>query len=232
MLGSRYKVTGRRYQPDENVCVEDLHSKILKELYSEYSSVFHREEGDTVGEINFLNKDDSLFFSFHDSENPLFADVTKLTNDDRESMSEFFLYVPWLMCVYTAEVFRGQGKQKMIFNRIIELSEQTGESFYAVADPFVLNRRNISSDVRSGFESFYRYGHKRPDNWCELVKKQIDRFQKYGLQNFVLHNAELTEPFQHYIYCPSTASEDHKKVIATLLQDSPIECDKQLSKAG
>ena len=232
MMGDRYKVTGRRYQPDKDVPVEKLQSKILKELYKEFSSVFQKSEDSYGTDINFLNKDNSAFFTFHDSDNPLMADCTRLTEEDKVGMTDFYLYVPWLMCLYVAELWRGEGRQKMIFSRIIELSEVTGEPFYAVADPFVLCKRKISHDVRPDFVSFYEHGHKRPKNWCDLVKKQIRRFQSYGLQNFVLPSADLTEPFQHYVYVPSTASNDHKKIIATLLQDSPIQCEKQLSKAG
>jgi hypothetical protein len=232
MTYDNYKVSGRRYQPDEGVPVDKLQSKILKELYKEFSSVFQRSKDSYGTDINFLNKDNSAFFTFHDSDNPLMADCTKLSEEDKAEMNDFYLYVPWLMCVYVCELWRGEGRQKMIFNRIIELSEVTGEPFYAVADPFVLNKRRISHDVRPAFVSFYEHGHKRSKDWCQLVEKQVDRFKSYGMKNFVLPTAELTEPFQHWIYIPSTASEDHKKVIATLLQDSPIECDKQLSKAG
>ena len=229
---SRYKVTGRRYQPDKDVPVENLQSKILKELYREFSSVFQRSEDSYGIDINFLNKDDSAFFTFHDSDNPLMADCTKLSEEDKAEMNDFYVYVPWLMCVYVCDLRRGEGKQKMIFNRIIELSEVTGEVWYAVADPYELNQRAISHDVRQPMVSFHDHGHKRPDNWCDLVKKQIKRFQSYGMKNFVLPTAELTEPFQHYVYIPSTASDDHKKIIATYLQDSPIDCEKQLGKAG
>jgi hypothetical protein len=232
MRQSRYKITGRQYQPDKDVDVESLQSKILKELYKEFSSVFQKSEDSSWTDINFLNKDNSAFFTFHDSDNPLMADCTRLTEQDKAEMNDFYLYVPWLMCLYVCELWRGKGRQKMIFNRIIELSEVTGEPFYAVADPFVLCKRKISNDIRPEFLSFHEHGHKRPDNWCEMVEKQVGRFQSYGLQNFVLPSAELTEPFQHWIYIPTTASNDHKKIIATLLLDSPIDCERQLSKAG
>lgn len=153
---------------------------------------------------------------------------------DKTEMSNFFVYVPYLMCIYTCELQRGKGKQAEIFKKIIELSEATGEIFYTVADAFVLKKRKIDHDVRSPMVSFYEDGHKRPYDWCNLTRKQKNRFKSYGLQNFVLPSAEATEPWQHWIYIPSTASNDHKMIIRTLLHDSPmpIECEKQLSKAG
>ena len=232
MSYDNYTISGRRYQADKDVPIDKLQSQILKELYKEFTSCYEGDEDSYGTEINFLNKDNSAFFVFHDSDLPLYADCTRLSEEDKATMSDFFVYVPWLMCIYVCELWRGEGRQKRIFNRIIELSEETGEPFYAVADPFVLKKRASSHDVRPPMISFYEHGHERPDNWCDLVKKQINRFQSYGMKNFVLPTASQTEPFQHYVYVPSTVSNDHKKIIATFIQDSPIDCARQLSKAG
>lgn len=227
MMTSRYKFSGEEYSPDPDVEIGNQTSAIQKKLFAEFSSVPARD--DKPNEINYLTKDNACWFTFHDSK-PMYADATKLAQDDRESMSEFVVHVPWLMCVYVSELQREAGHQKKLFDIIKTYSETTGEPFYAVADPFVLNRRRFSLDVRSEFLSFYEFGHKRPEDWCDLTRKQINRFRSYGLQNFALPNSEHTAISQQWIYIPTTAKPDHTKIINTLLQEEDFDCQKSQSR--
>ena len=217
-----YKFTGEEYHKDVDIVDEKIHSLIMKELVKEFTSVCDEKMN---GDIHFFNKDNSTFFTFHDSQMEMYADVSKISEAERKEMEEFVICTPWIMCMYTARHRRGQGNQRRIMERIIEISEETGECFHGVADPFRLNGGVLGYDVRDSFMSFIEHGHRRPDNWCELVKKQINRLKSYGFRNFELPDYSLTKPFQHFCYVPESANKDHKKIIQTLMKESPVECN-------
>jgi hypothetical protein len=227
MIASRYKFSGKEYRPDPDVDIDNHTSEIQRRLFAEFSSVAAVD--DTPDEIHYLTKDNAAWFTFHDSK-PMYADAIKLTKQDRQAMTEFVVNVPWLMCLYVAELKREEGHQERIFDIIKAHSEATAEPFYAVADPYDLNRRTLSFDVRSEFLSFWEDGHKRPESWCDLTRKQIERFKSYGLQNFALPNSGHTEISQQWIYVPTTAKPDDKKIISTLLQEEDFDCEKSRTR--
>ena len=216
-----YNFTGEKFQKDKDIKDENISSEIMKILVNEFTSVCDAGSDD----IHFLNEDNSTFFTFHDSRLDMKADVSKISEQEREEMSEFMIVTPWLMAIHTARHRRGQGKQKQIIERLIEISEETRECFHVVAEPFKLNGGTLGYDARDDLLSLINHHYRKPDDWCEQVKAQINRFRSYGFVNFELPEYSLTKSFQHYLYCPKSAKPDHKKIIQTLMKESPVECN-------
>ncbi len=157
------------------------------------------------------------------------ADMTLVSGEDRTQMDEFACNVAYLMCVYTAELQREKGVQVRLLQRLVDLSEETQNAFYTVADTFHLNVRKFAMDVRSEMISFFADGHTRHiPTWCDDCQKQIERFRKAGLQTFRLPNARHTDHAQQFIYIPKSLSKDHRIVLESLLEDKAFDCGQSM----
>ena len=201
--------------PDEDIDVSEIDSPILKILCFQYKSIFSGDDNDF--DIHFFDKQKRFFFTFTDSIVEIKGDITSVNRKDiKVNNGGFAFYAPILRAVYVCKSHRKYGLMSSLFNSLNDVSEETGQPYVSIADPFVLVDSPYEHSANEAFLKFMKTGHRRPDNWNVEVFKQCKRFEGYGLQNFVLPEYEYTQPFQHYIYVPDSAMDNNKLAIKSL----------------
>ena len=209
---------------DTDINLEHFSSKIMKRLVDEYDSIYGGSVDRAAPDIHFFTNSNKAWFTFHDSQNEVRVDITRLggTRECLSGMEEFMIFIPWLQAIYTCRNYRGQGIQSEIIKKIIDISEDTGEIWGAVADPFKPKAGVLGINAKDCFRAFHKHGYRRPDDWDSQVVAQCQRFKKYGMQNYELLDYSLTKPFQHWVYIPSTAKPDHRKIVESNLKVSEV----------
>lgn len=210
--------------PDEDINVSKIFSMNLKILCFQYESLFFgSEETQYDNSVHFLDKRKRYFFSFTDSVCNIPGNPAVLSKEERANIGEdFYVFAPILQAIYCLKDWRGYGLQKEIIESLKEVSDETGECIVAVADPYVINDSVYESNIKNALFRFMTNGYRRPYNWKDLVLRQCDSFLGYGFENFVLPNAQITKPFQQFVYLPETAPADTKLAIRSLQKDKSL----------
>ena len=212
--------------PDEDINVSKIFSMNLKILCFKYESLFFgSEENQYDSSVHFFDDRQRYFFSFTDAVCNLPGDPSALTKEEREEVDEdFYVFAPILQAIYCLKDWRGYGLQKEIIESLKEVSEETGECIVAVADPYIINDSCYEYNIKHALYYFMTNGYRRPDNWRDLVIRQCDSFLSYGFENFVLPNAEITKPFQQFVYLPASAPRGTKLAIRSLQRNKSLFC--------
>jgi GNAT superfamily N-acetyltransferase len=204
---------------DEDVDLSRIESPILKMLYFQYDSIFSGDH-DNNDDIHFFDREGRYFFTFTDACCRVYADMNKLDESERASVSTNLSFAaPVLRAIYVLKDFRSRGLQKELLDSIKELSEESGESFIAIADPFKIKNCPYEHTAKEAFSKLIHNGYTRPADWLTSVFRQCRRFRAAGLRNFVFRDARITRPFQHFIYLPESASRGDKIAVRSLMSN-------------
>lgn len=210
--------------PDEDINVSEIFSMNLKILCFQYESLFFGDSDNQVEtSIQFFDERGRYFFSFTDSVCHIPGAVHNLTPEERGRVDlDFTVFAPILQAVYCLKDWRGYGLQKELFQSLKEVSDETGECFVAISDPYVIVDSCYENNIKEACFRFLSNGYVRPTYWKEAVIRQCDKFLEYGLENFPLPDAVFTKPFQHFIYIPDSAPDGTKLAIKSLQKDKSI----------
>lgn len=200
---------------DEDINLENVDCDILRVLLTRYSSLL---VGDTDYDTDIYLYDRRGFMTFDYGSQPLYPRIEKREDYDQFETEDMVPFVSLLRCIYTIPMFRKTGYQKSIFSELIELSEATGRGFTAHASPFRLNESRYEKSGLDAMLVMIEKGYSECRDFDLAKKKQRERFESYGLKNF-WHQGSESESEDWFVYMPSSAPEDHKKTIGTLLRD-------------
>ena len=212
----------KEIQIDEDIDIGRLFSDNLKLLCCKYDSIFVGSH-DNVDDIYFFDKSKRFFFTFTDGITSVYANMLNVTDEERMNTEGDLAFMsPILRAVYVLKGHRGKGLQSKLLQDLNSISEETGEPYIAIADPFKIKNSRYENCIKEAWRLFMTEGYERPHTWKKDVEIQCVQFGKNNLQRFVLDSYELTKPFQHYIYIPESANNGIKLTIKSIQRANNI----------
>lgn len=196
MFNTRYANT------DPDIDLDKISSSIVYNLIGRYDSLLGPENNQK--EIIFIDPGKRFFFSVLDR--ICWFSLSSVPGDYAGATD---VLVPVIRAVYVSPVFRGRGLQEYILKDIISISEETGNSFAIYADPFEIKndgRYNLCR-VNEAIAALVEFGYEPTEDYITDLIKQRNRFLGLGLKNCVYADAAVTQPYQHFLYVPSSGPE-------------------------
>lgn len=210
----------RRATIDPDINVEGLRSCIVREMIGSYDSYAGESASD---EIFFIDPYQRFFFSMLDSHCEFRADIgdyiDKETGElDKEyySIGTASIELPVFRVIYTLRHHRGKGIQQRILEEVKEVSDACGESFAIFADPFIISGFGREVTASEALMKFVRNGYEPTPEWADDLYKQRRRFLATGFNNVKYPQAQLTQPYQHFVYISRNAAPEERKLLESL----------------
>jgi len=209
-------------QIDEDIDISRISSDNLKVLCCKYNSIFIGSH-DNVDDIHFFDKSKRFFFTFTDGIASVYANMLNVTDEERMNVNGDLAFMsPILRSVYVLKSYRRKGLQSKLLQELNSISEQTGEPYIAIADPFKIKNSRYEHCIEEAWRLFLTEGYERPHTWKKDVEIQCGQFGKNKLKRFVLDEYEITKPFQHFIYVPNSANDGIKLAVKSIQRANNI----------
>jgi len=172
---------------DEDIEPQRIRSRFLRELIGIYDT--------------YLVAEDPLDLMLVDPAKKFFVTVSDKTILFRHKKHpENFVFLPYVRMIYVVRHHRGKGVQRGLLEEFKTISDDVGESFAICADPFVLNGTDREMDAHQAMVKLWNRGEQPTEHWLKDLEKQRQRFFSAGLHNIQFGNAQVTEPFQQFVY--------------------------------
>ena len=119
---------------------------------------------------------------------------------------------------YTVKHHRNQGLQRKAFSEINKYADEFSEAYSIFSDPFVIKDGEYTNErnARHAIVKLATNHYEPAPNYMQELDKQRKRFLSYGLKNCKYTNAEVTNEYQSFLYCPKTARDDVKELVERL----------------
>jgi len=126
-----------------------------------------------------------------------------------DSDPDRYCFLPYVRAIYVLRHHRRNGLQGRILEEMKDLSDDVGQSFSIVADPFDLTGVGREVTAHEAIRKFYTNDICPTEDYTNDLIKQRDRFLGAGLWNVRFDNAQITEPYQHFVYPSRKENEDN-----------------------
>lgn len=201
MFQTRHAIT------DPDIDVDKIVSPALRHIIGFYDTICaaHNDQS----EIFFIDPYNKFFFSMLDCSMRFRIEETTSGYDGATAV-----LVPVIRAIYVTKFHRGKGIQERLIREIMGASHSTGTSLGIIADPFeiVTDGGYSLHNSREALLAFIQCGYRPADNYLYDLAIQRQRFMRLGFRNCRLLDAEVTAPFQHFLYVPDTAPEPVKRL--------------------
>ena len=212
---------------DPDIDVEGITNPIILALLQRMDSLVDDEGGETV-------------YYFTDIQDRFWCGMTEaiaeykyvMTEEDYEELGQALesgyevgcmdkfnyitMKVPVLKVFYVPPTYRGRDIQKIFFEFLTSVADETDTSFAAFADPFYIPDCPYRSGAKESLLYFVHHGYEEPEKYWSLSVKQRNRFIESGLRNIEYANAEVTQPWQQFFYLHANATPEERRLIDSL----------------
>jgi GNAT superfamily N-acetyltransferase len=174
-------------------------------------------------EIFFVDPYQKFFFSMLDSSCEFQLDIADYIDDETGELNEEYFSIERttvemfvFRVIYTVPHHRGKGIQRRILEEIKGVADDCGESFAIFADPFRISGFGRETTASEALVKFTQNGYEPTDNWTDSLYKQRKRFLELGFFNTKYAHAEVTKPYQHFVYISENAPPEERKLLQSL----------------
>ena len=114
----------------------------------------------------------------------------------------------------------------MFLDYILSIAEEEAEPVAASVDPFAIHGENYGDSASSAFLKFLQDGISPTENWISDSVKQRDRFLKAGFKNVKYEEAQVTQPWQQFLYMPTTAPDSYQETVNRLELNYTVDLER------
>ena len=187
----------RRAEISEDIDINRIKSKFISEMVGVYDT--------------YLWNDDPLDLILVDPYSKFFFVVTDLAIMFMSKSDEGkYCFLPYIRMIWVAKHQRGKGLQRTILDEMKDISDDVGESFAIVADPFLLTGNGPEVTAYDAIRKLLENDICPTDNYQWDLVKQRERFIGAGFDNVEFGNAQISEPYQHFVYVSKKESPSNK----------------------
>lgn len=207
MFQSRYAYT------DPDIDVGLIRSKIIKEMIPNYDS-YIAETGDS--EITLIDGYKQYFLRMLDSYSEYRLNSLDYHRPDedydydsplqkRYRDNNHTVHLPTLRIIYVVPHHRGKGIQKRVLGELKEIADEVGESFALFTEPLILSGYGRETNAVECMAKLDQNNYEPPEDYNLQLWKQRNRMLAAGLTNVKYVNAQITKPYQSFVYINKNA---------------------------
>ena len=235
----------RRAYTDPDIDINLIKSPLIKEMITQYDS-YIKEVGDW--EFTMIDGYKRYFLRMLDSYSEFsldLADYLPEVEDEAEASdwleSESYrrynaanhtAYLPTLQIIYVCPHHRGKGIQAAALKQLKEIADDVGESFSLFCEPLILSGYGRESNAVECMAKLDQNNYERPQDFNQQLYKQRNRMLKAGLRNIKFNKAQITMPWQSFVYVNKKATPEELLLYKELevsyyspLYDTPNQSD-------
>ena len=225
---------GRQGKVDEDIDFYSIKSKIIRNLIGKLDSYY--EDGvyffvDVQNRFFCNMMDYGAYYEYQESYESM---MHRMENDipPPEPCPSFLASI--MKVFYIPPRHRGRGLQGMFLDYILSVSEEESEPVASFVDPFAINGENYGDNASTSFVKFLQDGISPTENWISDSVKQRDRFLKAGFKNVKYEEAQVTQPWQQFLYMPTTAPDSYQETVNRLELKYTVDLERlrQLEPGG
>ena len=220
----------RHAHTDPDINVDLIRSRLIKKMLGQYDT-YTTTEGDP--EITFMDPYQRFFFAILDCQAEYKLDIMDYIGEEYEYDSELMRHyrendtsitLPTFRIFWTVPHHRGKGIQRKVLDEIKKASDEVKESFCIYADPFKLSGLGRETNAWEGLQKLEENGYEPTDNYGHDLYKQRKRFLDLGFWNCKYADAQITQPYQQFVYVNQNAPEEEVKLFLQLRRhyDCPL----------
>jgi len=189
----------RRSEISDDVDIHQIKSRFLAELVGIYDT--------------YLWNNDPLDLILVDPYSKFFFVVSDLTIlFQSEFDQDKYCFLPYVRMIWVARHHRKRGIQSRILDEMKSISDDVAESFSITADPFDLTGSGREVTALDGIRKLYENDICPTENYLSDLVKQRDRFINAGFDNVRFGNAQITEPYQHFVYISKNDTDRNRSI--------------------
>ena len=189
----------RRAEISDDIDINRIKSKFISEMVGLYDT--------------YLMSDDPLDLVLVDPYSKFFLVVTDLAiMFISKSNGNNYCFLPYVRMIHCVRHQRGKGIQRRILEEMKDISDDVGESFAIVADPFELTGNGPEVTAYDAIRKLFENDIGPTDKYIWDLVKQRERFIGAGFDNVEFGNARLTEPYQHFVYVSKKETPRNKPI--------------------
>ena len=162
----------------------------------------------------YLMSDDPLDLMLVDPYQKFFIVATDLCIIFESKLdSDNYVALPYVRMIHVVSHQRRRGLQGRILEELKGIADDVGESFSIVADPFVLGGDERELNAYQCIAKLEQNGEEQPDNYTQALVSQTKRFKSAGLTNVKFSNAQITEPYQQFVYVSKNEDPARREIL-------------------
>ncbi len=235
----------RRAYTDPDIDINLIKSPLIKEMITQYDS-YIKEVGDW--EFTMIDGYKRYFLRMLDSYSEFsldLADYMPEVEDEAEARnwleSESYrrydeanhtVFLPTLQIIYVCPHHRGKGIQAAALEQLKEIADDVGESFSLFTEPLILSGYGRETNAVECMTKLDQNNYERPPDFNQQLWKQRNRMLKAGLRNIKFNKAQITQPWQSFVYVNKKATAEELLLYKELevsyyspLYDTPNQSD-------
>ena len=235
----------RRAYTDPDIDINLIKSPLIKEMITQYDS-YIKEVGDW--EFTMIDGYKRYFLRMLDSYSEFsldLADYLPEVEDEAEAgdwlESENYrrynaanntVYLPTLQIIYVCPHHRQKGIQAAALKQLKEIADDVGESFSLFTEPLILSGYGRETNAVECMAKLDQNNYERPPDFNQQLYKQRNRMLKAGLRNIKFNKAQITMPWQSFVYVNKKATAEELLLYKELevsyhspLYDTPNQSD-------
>tara|TARA_Y100000361_G_C11159406_1_gene346214 strand:+ start:107 stop:739 length:633 start_codon:yes stop_codon:yes gene_type:complete len=192
--------SSRRAEISDDIDIHRIKSTFLSELVGTYDTYLWGEEPLDIVLVDPYSK---FFF--------VVSDLAILFSSEFDS--DKYCFLPYVRMIWVARHQRSRGLQRRILEEMKEVSDDVGQSFAVVADPFELTGTGREVTAYDGIRKLFENDISPTQNYMWDLVKQRERFINAGLYNVKFGNAQISEPYQHFVYVSKRETEENISIL-------------------
>lgn len=219
----------RRAYTDPDIDINLIKSPLIREMITQYDSYIERP-GDT--EFTMIDGYKRYFLRMLDSYAKYDLNMVDFMpkNATQEEANEWWsnggfdryrevshtVYLPTLRIIYVCPHHRQKGIQAKALELLKEIADEVGESFSLFTEPLVLSGYGRETNAVECMIKLDQNNYERPEDFNYQLWKQRNRMLKAGLTNVRYSGAQVTEPYQSFVYINKQATEEEVNLFKAL----------------